>query len=204
MEKYTQGICTFIFLEVLKAVDEALGSLIWWGATSSQQWLGLDGLWGPFQTNHSVVLGSVRPLPNQPSYSSMISRDPSNPNILWSYDEHLAYPNNAFGTPVCSRISQISSSLMKADSGAICLRQRKRQQLVCPWLNSRETTQELQSETNNKQKADFSVLLIIWWPFFHHIREVQKGGTEETVLGAIKLTETCATAGRHACHPSML
>ena len=44
MEKYTQGICTFIFLEVLKAVDEALGSLIWWGATSSQQWLGLDGL----------------------------------------------------------------------------------------------------------------------------------------------------------------
>ena len=173
----------------------------------SKPWMRPWAAWSGGGNQPTAMVGvgwALRTLPNQPSYSSMISRDPSNPNILWSYDEHLAYPNSAFGTPVCSQISQISSSLMKADSGAICLRQRKSQPLVCPWLNSRETTQELQSETNNKQKADFSVLLIIWWPFFHHIREVQKGGTEEIVLGAIKLTETCATAGRHACHPSML
>ena len=55
MEKYTQGICTFIFLEVLKAVDEALGGLIWWGQPAHSNgwgWMGFE--------------------------------DPSKPTILWS------------------------------------------------------------------------------------------------------------------------
>lgn len=32
-----------------------VGSLMWWVATNSWQGLGLGGLWGPFQSNHSMI-----------------------------------------------------------------------------------------------------------------------------------------------------
>lgn len=42
---------------VLKArLEWALISLSWWGASLFTGWVGLGGLWGPFQPNQSVVL----------------------------------------------------------------------------------------------------------------------------------------------------
>ena len=46
------------FLEVLKAIAGALGSLTRWVASQPRQGLEVDGLYGPFQPNCAVIPAS--------------------------------------------------------------------------------------------------------------------------------------------------